>query len=114
MLNRSLYYLAAGFKNLSQLENSENYDDLYEGLTVTIGLIEKCEMSLRVINPKIIDKVIEGINKDKKPHNGVNGEGVNKKKLIARLEQIKTNIEALKAASPNPKPNSQNTNNKQN
>lgn len=96
MLNQSLYYYAAGLDNLSKLDNSENYDDLYEGLTVTISLIEGCERSLELIRVGVVDAVINGIKADKNPHDGTNGEGVNKKDLIARLEKIKENVIALK------------------
>lgn len=96
MLNQSLYYYAAGLDNLSKLDNSENYDDLYEGLMATISLIEGCERSLELISVGVVDAVINGIKADKNPHDGTNGEGVNKKDLIARLEKIKENVIALK------------------
>lgn len=99
MLNQSLFYLAAGFENLGKLDNSENYDDLYDGLITTISLIEGCERSLELINVGVVDAVIKGIKADKNPHNGTNGEGVNKKNLIARLERIKENIIALKSVN---------------
>lgn len=98
MLNQSLYYYAAGLDNLSKLDNSENYDDLYEGLTATISLIEGCERSLELISIGVVDAVINGIKADKNPHDGKSGEGVNKKDLIARLEKIKDNVITLKHA----------------
>lgn len=102
MLDQSLYYIAVGLDNLSKLENSGNYDDLYDELTATIVLIENCERSLQTLTIGVIDKVIEGIKKDKNPHDGVKGDGVNKKDLIARLERIKSNAIALKAPEANP------------
>ena len=99
MLNQSLFYYAAGLDNLSELDNSENYDDLYEGLTETISLIEGCERSLGLISIGVVDAVINGIKADKNPHDGTNGEGVNKKDLIARLEKIKESVIALKRSN---------------
>lgn len=98
MLNHSLYYFAAGLDNLNPLSNSDNYDDIYEGLETTIQLIEECRSVLRVLHVGIIDAVIKGIKNDKNPHDGKNGEGVNKKMLVSRLERIKTDVLAFKEA----------------
>lgn len=98
MLNHSLYYFAAGLDNLSSLPNSENYDDIYEGLEVTIQLIEECRNVLKLLQVGVIDAVIKGIKNDKNPHDGKNGEGVNKKRMLSRLEKIKTDVLAIKEA----------------
>ncbi|MCI9284362.1 MAG: hypothetical protein HFJ91_00810 [Muribaculaceae bacterium] len=90
MLDQCLFNLGMGLQNLNHRPDSGNFNNLYGAINMVVSLIEDCERSLKLMNVKNIDKVITEIKNDKVAH-----EGVDKKSLISRLENIKSNVEKL-------------------